>query len=746
MRTNKNKTLCVLALSLAGFAGGAIAQDSAAQDQPASKDRRVIEEVIVSATKRDENLRDIPASIAAFGKDQFERLGAEGMEDYMKQLPGVTMNTGYGVNSNRPTVRGASLDTATSVTSNTVGIFIGDVSLSDPFYSYVSPDLNGFDLASVEILKGPQGTLFGGSALSGAVRYNLAKPDPQEWAASLRATHVDVEKGGNTMSYAAMLNAPITETLALRVVGLERKGPGVYDDDLHGTKDIDSFEQSGGRVMLSWAATDKLMLDAVYLTQESMQDDLGFADGPEDDYRRDSTAKPITAESNFDLTSLRAEYDLGWAQVIGQVAQADKYYDAFQDYSRIVSDPPPDPNEAVVFAVLELATDALTYEFRLVSDDDGGPWKWLVGYYELDYQMEVLEMTLDATVPIPDPLGLGLLPGGLTPEALVGTAAIDITALIETDERAIFGELRRTFWEQLEITLGLRVYEITTEGQFDYAVAGVRQFPHETVEGEGENPKLAINWFINDRFQLYASGSKGFRHGGVQQSPGVPGVDDSVPDTFASDDLLNYEIGLRSDWLEGALQADITLFYINWEDAQYYQSAPSSSYNAILNIAEAQIEGVDASLRWLPPIDGLDISVAANYTDARTSEPFDDVDGNPVAVGTRLPGSARFSWATSISYFRLLGPWEFDASLSWSYQGQGFSDIQHRQEILDLHNVDIGFGIARPDWRGMPRLRLIVNNAHGEKAVVNALHVTDEQRDNFFNRPRTMQLQLSLNF
>mgnify|MGYP000040927755 CR=1 FL=1 len=728
-----------LALALALLGPGSLwAQPAQDETEEAPAAQRIIEEVVVSATKREKSLREIPASVSAVSGEALEESAAQGMEDYMTLMPGVSMNQGVsGGDSSRVTVRGLGLDTVNAITANPVGIFIEDAAFTDPFLAYVSPDMHPFDLKSVEVLKGPQGTLFGGSALTGLVRYTLEPAHLDGWEAKFMAMHSVTEEGGASTNYGVAVNVPVTDNLAVRVMGLHRNGGGVIDEQLRGEDDVDTRRQEGGRLLLYWNPTDKFELALTSLRQFTDMPDLGFSNDPDGARTRDNTPTPSPSVTEFGLDNLRLNYSFGWADLVSSTSVLSKEIDSRYDLTRLANnnEAPPGANEALLFTTIDVESDGILQEFRLVSTGEG-PWEWLVGAFAQRYELDAFTETgggVPYTIPI---LEIAIGTEGL------GALTSPVGATVK--ELALFGDVTRDLGEHWEVNLGLRAYRIQTNGASNTFYAGVQVDRLEAdIPESGLNPKLAVTWYPTEDLQVYATASKGFRYGGVQVI--VPLPTDDVPPTYKSDTVWNYEIGLRTDWLENTLQADLTAYFIDWTDAQYTQFPPSGLFQFVDNIASARSVGVEGTLVYLPPIDGLTLSLAASYIDARTAAPFEDANGDTIPSGTRLPGTARVQTAFVASYRRQIGPWALGSRISHAYLSSGFNDLQHSYRTLGFRDLDFSFNVGRPDLRMSPALSLAVTNVLNDDNLANVYNAL-EAVDYYYTRPRTVSLTLSANF
>ncbi|HKY91549.1 MAG TPA: TonB-dependent receptor plug domain-containing protein, partial [Nevskiaceae bacterium] len=235
------------------------------QDEPASAPQdgapaqRGIEEIVVTATKREESVRDIPVSINATTGETLEKMGARDINDYIATVPGITLQESPNgdAGGRKLTVRGVGPSEFNGVSGNqTVGQFIGDIPMTDPYSNFVTPDLDPFDLQTVEILKGPQGTYFGASALNGAIRYVPTKPVLGEWGVRGFAEGLHIEDGATDGTYAAAVNVPIGETLAFRATGVLQNTPGYIDNLQRDDEDADSRRKWSARGGLRWQPSD----------------------------------------------------------------------------------------------------------------------------------------------------------------------------------------------------------------------------------------------------------------------------------------------------------------------------------------------------------------------------------------------------------------------------------------------------------------------------------------------------------
>jgi iron complex outermembrane receptor protein len=321
---------------------------------------------------------------------------------------------------------------------------------------------------------------------------------------------------------------------------------------------------------------------------------------------------------------------------------------------------------------------------------------------------------------------------------------------------ALFGETTWTVWSKLELTLGLRAYRTTLDGVIDSSgpltAADTAQSGNTKntrvgkITEQGLNPKLTANYFFSDTLSVYASVARGFRFGGMNFIGSNATTE--VPDTYKSDTLWSYETGLRSQWLEKTLVVDVTPFYSTWEDPQLYQNDNTgNTVNWRENVGGVRSYGVEFALQYLPPIDGLNLSFAAAWITAETTEAFTTNAGTEAEPGTPWPQTAEYQTATTLSYTRgLFGNWAGNASLVHAYLSEASSNLDNFATIFGYQTLDLQLGLFNPSMRGAPSLSLNLSNLTDERGVGGAAVSRSDLVDRTYIRPRTLTLRLGVDF
>jgi iron complex outermembrane recepter protein len=692
-----------------------------------------LDDIVVTATKRRASLRDIPASIWALEGEELEAMGAFEMRDYLRGIPGVGL-TELLTDVSRISIRGIQLDAGANTTAAT-GVFIDDIPLNDPFLNQARPDLWTFDLDGIEVLKGPQGTLFGGSALAGAVRYKLADALPGEWEFKSFGQYQDVAEGSPRRLAGVAANLPIGERGALRVTGVQRVAGGIIDDVRNGVPDTDHSENSSGRAVLRWDFSEAVSVRLKAVQQETRTNDLPVAENVDGRLERERALRPASpSHTEFEVYALDLDWQMSWADFASRSSGVYKLanYSNTNAERTLATEDSGRPADSPVTADIE----GLVQEFRLASP--AGPtarWQWLAGVYGHEYASLTTQQLF-------------------TRSPLLGEKIVllDFVADVSARELAVFAELSRRLGERWNVTVGARGYSIETEGTvvstgaIILATGSPENRNDAAIKADGINPKAALQFSMSEHASAYLSAARGFRFGGIQivgPSPTSP----DVPPTYSPDSLWSYELGVRTRWLDETLQADAAVFHIDWEDPQVNTiTSGAVPLNVIDNVDGARSQGGEVALRYLTPIPQLELDLAAAYTYARTTAPFTAAGGATVPAGARLPGSPESQIFGALRYGWSVAAVRLDATLAHGVQGKGVSDILQSLEIYDYSSTDARLALTASGWLGAPRLTFGVTNLTDERAVVSALVVAPDNYTTVYNRPRTYEARLDLRF
>jgi iron complex outermembrane receptor protein len=688
------------------LAGSVLACVAAAAEGTAPSTAVALEEVVVTATKRPERLQDVPIAITALTEEELRRRGADRIEEYVAAVPGLSYASNGG-NSGVLAIRGVATSTLAGNTQSPVALFYDDAPMLDSFAPLGIPDLQLFDVERVEVLRGPQGTLFGSGALGGAIRVQTRSPDPTrfEGGAQLHMRHVD--DGALSYGASAAVNIPlVTDKLAIRLVGNYRLDGGYVDAARLGRAQANESRSAGGRMRLRWLPTERLTLDAIVNVQDDDPEDGAYVDYNGRKLTGNAFApQPVTNDTK--LYQLAVSYDFGAVTLTSLSNYADRTTVVYRDFTSIilgalgplgVSGPSPVSSTG--------PSKILSQEFRLASDDEGSV-RWLVGLFYLDGERGSEERLPNVGA------GAVLAPFGF-PSDLLYTGS----AIIASEEKALFGEISWDFAPRWTATLGLRSFENETRfnGTADGIVnGGFTQTIRVTTEN-ATTPKVALAFKPTESINFYAQGAKGYRVGQNNLGPvadptsGLP-----IPANFGPDSLWNYEVGMKASFLQKRLFVDTSVYWIDWDDIQL-QASSASGFNYVDNVGKARSRGVELQLRALPS-ENLEFGLAASFNDSEIT----DAAANAAAVrGDRLPGAAKSAFSEYVSW-KFAPAFDGYLRVEHQYAGRAFSDLNNATALTfgDYHrfNVRLGGVWNRVEWM------LSVNNLTNEDAYQSAVRL-----------------------
>jgi iron complex outermembrane receptor protein len=721
------RSLLTMLLSSAALLGGA--QAAFAQDGSAT-----VEEVVITASKTGENVREIAGSVSAITGAQLSAIGAQSAEDYLTRTPGVVFNViqpGFST----VTIRGVNTNTGFgSLSQGTTGIYINDIPLTDPFFSAGTPDIDTFDVDHIEVYRGPQGTLFGSASMGGAVNYVAQTPNLSAMQMGAE-TFQSWTEGADEMnsSYRVMLNAPILDgKFAIRLTGAYRSDAGYVDNTGTGKEDANDTTIAGGRFQAAWQPFDGTKLTWLSLYQKIDSADAGYVNPDIGDLKKDPKM-PEPSENTIVINSLRLEQDLPFGTLTAIASRHRKVSTALLDAKQFelfgFDSPAADEN---------IRVKGESYEVRLAGEK-GRPLQWLVGAMYAKNEESIVENIIANN-------------SGAVADAIFGPGAA--AALTDGDswgitrgelsakEMAVFGEASYTFAERLKVTLGGRLFKTET-GQDTYGfgllyaafINGqvVNDPPPVSQKEDGFNPKAAISFDIRPGAQVYALASKGYRFGGTNVNP-----DPLLPTSYQSDSLWNYEVGLKSEWLDRRLIVDASLFRINWSDIQLTIITPQGTAG-LVNAGDAEINGAELSASWRSG--GFTANTSVTYLDAALSSVTNPLAG--VSPGTKLPAASEWQVASTVRY-QFDTPYDPYVSLSHRFASETAGYLQQfaaRDPKVGGYNI---FDLRAGMTLGEVQLAAYVNNLTDERAVLSdSYNALGDDLKYYINRPRTVGVSIS---
>lgn len=778
-----------LAVAVSAACGGT--QAAHAQDQQ-------LEEIVVTATKREASLQDVPLAVTAFTEDDIVRQGLVELDDYVGKIPGLSFSRRE-PGGTTVLMRGCVISGLSYGTNSTTSVYLDEQPITA---SGQNPDVRLIDIQRVEALSGPQGTLFGDASQCGSLRIITNKPDPDSLAGWIDAGVNQVTDGDTGYSLSGMVNVPLVEDkVALRLVGFldEEAGfvdnvlgtspGGTFDNAAFVQEDVNSSTNTGGRVSLRAAVSDTWMVDAAAIYQKSELDGFGDVDLAENFLAGNDIGELEQVRFNEEFSTdewyqlgLSAEGSLGFADLVVTGAfftrevnyQADgtTYHFAFDQlgqaidasylyYDTIIYDFGGDPHGLVTN---DEEDDRWSFEARLSTPADApSRWNGIVGvFYNREEnhslfvaQIEDFESTpafaylnylaysYDPSFPIPAPSSGGNW----------FTGVYDSTI----EQKALFGEVGFEVTDDFKITVGGRFFDIDADRTLiqgalfpvgtepdcsvDFCIADDEGSASET----GFVPKLTLDYRANDDTMVYFTYSEGFRRGGANAGRVTSVFGPGQPlSTFDSDTMTNYELGLKSTWADGRFRLNAVGYHMVWEDIQLQveDPAPLLFTLGIVNFPEAEIDGIEIQGSWLPA-DRWSVDGTLGWNDGEISEGGTIFAGTQepkeIAGGTPLPIMPDWKGSLGIEYrfARELLNGEPYFRVDSTYRGEATSSIAGIQSLVVANPV------RTMDSYSVTDLRFGIE-AEAWSAALYVNNVFDERAQEYFN-DRWAQTRLSIN-
>jgi outer membrane receptor protein involved in Fe transport len=745
------------------YAGVMLASTGVVQAQQADEGK--LDEVVVSAMKRDESLQDVPLSIQAIGQEQLTNLKVETFDDYVKFLPNVAFQSG-GPGFARPYMRGvASGENANhSGPQPSVGIYLDEQPITT---IQGALDIQIYDIARVEVLAGPQGTLYGASSQAGTIRIITNKPDPAAFDAGFDLTGTTLE-GDLGYTGEGFVNIPLGESAAIRIVGWSKDEPG-YIDNVLSTRvfpvsgiavdnsdkvedNYNGWQKYGARVALgidindSWTITPTVMAQNTKTNGtfgfDPLEGDLKVAHAKNEDSEDKFVQAALTLQGkigSWDLTYAGAYLDRD-DTTRSDYADYSFFYDTCCQYGAYMYDNDGALIDPTQFIVGSDKYKKTSHELRLSSPAENR-WRLTVGAF-----MQSQSHGIHQSYRVEDLIDDFEVPGN--PDTIWLTEQQR-----EDDDSALFGELTFDITDKWSVTGGIRFFESenSLKGFFGYGAGfssgtgeaacfpGTEPFRDapcvnldKKTKEDGNTKRFNVTWHATDDVMLYATWSEGFRPGGINRRGTLP--------PYKADFLTNMEVGFKSEMAGNRVRINGAIFQEDWDDFQY-SFLGANGLTEIRNAGQARIKGIEADITWSVS-DAFTLSSAFSVLDAKSTQDYcgTTYDAGPNAgeivtncddplapVGTFLQAPAGQELPVQAEFkANAVGRYEFamagvDAHLqaAWVYSGSAWTDLRtDERELLGKQPsydiVDLAFGVVKDTWG----LELFVKNVFDERAVL----------------------------
>jgi len=720
----------------------------------------VVEEIIVTATKRETTMKDTPAAIAAVSGDAIRENQAFSLESFTRMDPSIQVNN-RGVGDNQIIVRGIS-----SSGKPTVGLYFDEAVITGLGLDGGSdnqPNIQLHDMERVEVLKGPQGTLFGAGSMSGTVRFITNKPDLSQPSFGFSGSAASVKDGNELFQGEFMANVPlIQDKLGARAVVWGDSGGGYIDQTSSAGYKENVNDQSiwGGRLILASQLSDALKITATGLYQQTEADGSQYFEFGQPDYQNISpTLEPFEDETK--LFSLVADYTTDF----GTFTATSSYMDRELYFSRDST-----PTARFFNLPFDLAyhqgqdISNWSSEVRFASSFDG-PLQIVAGAFYAELESEVTNAALFVFD------DSGVAPCRFHGDCVAtGFAGNDINSGFSNtniDQLALFTEVEYKIAEQWTGTVGIRYYDADIfEGKIETQELARppqtvdRVLLDETISEDELSYNFALAYAATEDTTFYARIASGFRPGGVNDWRSAASRGVSVPAQYGSDTLWNYEVGVKSYLLDRALYAELSAYRIDWSDQQISLQDPNAIFAFIGNAGKSYVNGLELQIN-AQPTDSLTLNVGATYTDSRLSEDMPipptpaptSQNPNPTQPpygfdGDRIPYSPKWSLAGSAQYeIPISSQITGYASTSFNYRSVSYTAFNstfgstNYQALEDYLMMGVRFGVRFGAWD----TSIFVDNVTDEVPDL-GLRVTGDGFRVYTARPRTAGLRVSTRF
>jgi iron complex outermembrane recepter protein len=623
-----------------------------------------LEEIVVTAQKRMERLIDVPMAITAVTSVEMERRGVSSLQDLQYSVPGLSL-VQSGPGQERIQIRGVS----TTNGLPTVGQYLDEmpISIDDNTQSL---GLRLIDMERIEVLRGPQGTLYGEGSMGGTIRYLTAEPDLTRFDGNFEAQAGAVTDGDTAWKVNGVVNLPVVkDSVGLRVVaGYEDTG-GWIDSLVSGQKNVNAAKIFTIRGKLVADITDNLQASVLVLHQDQEQEYQV--------YGRDRQTSSRLAElnnPNYDLVNAVVRWDLGWGSLLNSFGYQNAKNSTMTDLSSVYVPLLPllgFPSGFITSVGLGSTsnTDVYTDELRLASTP-GGVVEWTIGLYGRQLDRDGVSRTITAP----------------------GTAAFDLISAVSTSESeawATFGELAWKATDRLTVTSGLRYFHETRTLTAVSASFGSPAINNNSGDFSSVNPRVNVSYKFSPGGLVYVSAAKGFRSGGFNSAA------TGGPLTYDPEKLWTYELGTKHEFLDRRLTFEGAVYHNDWSDVQSSFFPVGAAIGYITNGGKVDGQGVDAAVT-ARPTNSLTLNATYGWNDLAYK-----TTSAEHAVGDAVDYAVRESWSGFIDYRRpVFGNAKGFARLD--YQHAGRSSIINRGAGVnvmigsrDLLNARVGADLGK---------------------------------------------------
>jgi outer membrane receptor protein involved in Fe transport len=720
----KRSLLYTALLSVALASGLANAQDATApasekKKAQASDSPQTLEGITVTAAKREQDIQKVPISMTALTGEQLERQGVTSLVDLARIAPSLTVASS-GPGSNNLIIRGISSSAGSAAT---VGYYLDDVPIAASSNAALLStrgviDPSVFDIERVEVLRGPQGTIYGSSSMGGTVKYVTNQPDLDFVEARIRTDVSGTYHGGPNANVNGVLNVPLLkDKVALRVSAYYRRDDGYIDryrispsnyleadPDSKKKDNVNTYTTYGARVAMLIKPDDTLTITPSVIYQYSkLGSPFTYDKIPatlDNPYQVRDVNEANVQESTISNIAIHKQFDA--FELMSSSSYFTRNVNIRDDSSKVINYFFGLPSVYPTTMYGSYKNKEFTEEVRATSKFDG-PVQAILGAFYHD-----VRAPLASSIPYPG----GFNQAFDTPFPAYSTiyqGARNATL----KEYAVFGELSWNITDKLKASAGIRAFEV--KQGFSQSGDGLLNGGPSTVRSSskdyGSTPKFTLQYQVSPDNMVYVTASEGYRPGGPNNPAPAAlcgsevaglGLSQSQLNKYNPDTLWNYELGFKSSWLDRRLLIDASVYHIDWDHVQQ-QIVLGCGYNITANFGKAVSQGAELEMKFLP-VNAVTLSAGFSYNDAHLKN---DVPGTSAKDGDRLVNVPRFTGSLAAEYRRRVNA-QYDgfmrADLSYVgdsnflydrespfYRRKGFATTNIRVGVEGRNGFDISF-------------------------------------------------------
>lgn len=690
------------------------------------------EEIIVTAQKKKQTLLEVPVPVTAISAETLTDKNQFRIQDYYSRIPGLSISS----SELAPTIaiRGV---VAAAGGNPTVGIIVDDMPLGSSTSiggGYFAPELDPADFSRIEVLRGPQGTLYGASSIGGLLKYVTVEPSVDAFRGNVQVGANTVEGGREGYKVSASVNVPVGNAFAVRVSGFSKHEAG-YIDNVRpgGNKDANESNIDGGIMSAAWTPNDKISIKISALYQDNevsaypyLTEEYPALEDLEQSFVPNSGSNTRT----FKVYNAKVNYKLGVFDLVAITGYSESGFIYTFDYSNIFGEGGTDDFLGTSHALVydDSTTDKFIQEFRL-STTVGESVEWLVGSYfgdeESPWSSEVVGANDDGST-------IGQLFLSKWNSSL--------------KELSIFTNLTYRFNDQFDIQVGGRKANI--EQSFEEIDTGIffetlSPFvtPKEIFREDATTYLFTPRYKLLGNTMMYLRFASGYRPGGINAGP-LTGLPES--NAYASDETRNLELGVKGRAFDNKLTYDVSLYKIDWRDIQLALTDPGTGLSYFSNGGEGESQGLELTIEYVPTSRFIFDGWIA-LTDARLTQDM-PAEGAFGLYRDRLPYSAQFSAYASVEYAFAMGEYEVHIGGDVSYIGDRTGDfltIDAPREKYDSYmQLNVAAGLSMGQWA----VDFYLNNATNERGYIGGGAGTTIPKAFQVIQPRTFGLSMSRTF